>query len=718
VSTNKDSIATPTNGFYALTNGSIVWASFTLNVSQLPTFNNYSGSYFCQFVSTNHNTCCNVFISTNGVDVPGTYRLSIANFSVSFSNLQQPVTFPEDLVTGVTYNVVIAYDTSVGSTTEGANLMINPSETDYENLISGDPQGDGFVYGTDIAVNSARSDIEITSISFSPYIDAGISNLIVGTDFPDVYAQPDPPVFGIQPSSGSTYSGNSAIFYTVAVGSDITYLWYSTTFGKLSDSANIVGSTSNVLVVNNLNATDGYYVIATDANNLTATSTTAVETVNTTPTPVFFDSSLTATSLTNNLFTTATFTDYASGTGPINYQWYFKSTNSGAAFMALSGQNSPSINLSLGDYSFAGQYYVVASNAINGGSTANGPTNTLVEIPPLVATLEQLHGYLLDTINQIAANPGGTVYINTNNVTVSGYVSPYRGYGTSYTVYFIQDTNGYGTEIFLSGNGNTNSPPIGSYVTVSAPVEVYHAGLEMAPTKLSAIVTNPAPPIVLNPFLGNPYYADFTANPIGTNALRFTDSLVTFTNVYLYGNSTGGPFGSGPSGGANSGIGGIFTSNSYCILYITVGAPYDATTNNKTMEIFQPTYDYHNPNGSPLSLNPFDYKPIPTHCDQLTGVLLPYGGSPSYVEVIPSRYEDYVTNFPAAFNISLGATNKSATVIWPPITGSTYSVYGATNITGPWKIEAYGLGYYPTNGAFSQAISSGQSAKFFRVTSP
>ena len=28
--------------------------------------------------------------------------------------------------------------------------------------------------------------------------------------------------------------------------------------------------------------------------------------------------------------------------------------------------------------------------------------------------------------------------------------------------------------------------------------------------------------------------------------------------------------------------------------------------------------------------------PIPTHCDQLTGLLLPYGGS--YVEVIPSRY--------------------------------------------------------------------------------
>ena len=358
---------------------------------------------------------------------------------------------------------------------------------------------------------------------------------------------------------------------------------------------NIIGSTSNILFLNNLTASDGYYVIATDAQNRTATSATAEETVNTTQTPVFFDPSVTAMTLTNNLFASTAFTDAASGTGPITYQWYFKSTNSGADFVALPGQNNPSIVLSLADYTYSGQYYVVASNPVNGGSTATGPTNTLVEIAPVVATMEQLHTYLNNTAAQIAANPGGTVYINTNNVTVSGYVSIYRGYGSSYTTFFMQDTNGYGVEVFLGGHGNTNAPPIGTYVTVSGPLEVYNSGLELAPTTPSAIVTNPAPPIALNPFLGNPYYADLTANPIGSNALRFTDSLVTFTNVYLYGNPTGGPFGSGLTyGGAYSGVGGIFTSNSYCLLYMTVGAPYDPIANTNTMEIFQPTYDYRN----------------------------------------------------------------------------------------------------------------------------
>jgi hypothetical protein len=460
-------------------------------------------------------------------------------------------------------------------------------------------------------------------------------------------------------------------------------------------------------------------VIATDAVGQTATSSNAVETVNTTPTPVFFSSSLTATNSTNNLFTTATLTDSALGTGPITYQWYFKSTNANSTYVALPGQNSPSLVLNLADFTYPGQYYVTAANTLGGSTTTvNGPTNTLVEIAPVVATMEQLHTYLNNTSNQIAGNPGGTVPINTNNVTVSGFVSVYRGYGSTYTTFFMQDTNGFGVEVFLYGFGNTNAPPIGTYVTASGPLEVYHSGLELAPTTQSAIVTNPAPPVALCPFLGNPYFADLAANPIGSNALRFTDSLVTFTNVYLYGNANGGAFGTGTSsGGAYSGKNGIFTSNSYCQLYMTVGAPYDAVTNNKTMEIFQPTYDYRNGTTS-VAPNPFDYMPIPTHCDQLTGILLPYGGSPSYVEVIPSRYEDYVVNSPAALNISLGVTNRNATVGWSAIGGATYSVYSAANIAGPWTNEAYGLAYYPTNGAFSEAFNSNTPAKYFQITSP
>jgi hypothetical protein len=712
-SSGYDSVATPTNGFYTATNGTIVYAAFTLNVNTLPS--STADGYFCSFISTNKNLCCNVFISSSGTTIPGTYRLSIANFSVSFSNLEPPVTYPLDLATNVTYTIVIAFDTSQVSTTSGANLMIDPSATDYDNLIGGDGEDNGFVYGTDVAVNSAQANIEITSIGFSPYINAGFSNVIIGTAFTDVYntSTINPPVFGVQPASGTNYSGNSATFYSLAGGSDLTYQWYSTTYGALSDGTNYTGSTSNILTVNSLAATDGYYVVATDANSQTATSVTAVETVNTNLTPVFFATNVTAVNATNNLFQTTTLTDHASGTGPITYQWYFgyttnfSATNFANVNFVPVGQNSASLPQYLADNTYEGYYYVVASNSVGGGSIAYGPTNTLVEIAPLVATLEQVHGFV-GSIN----NYNGTVIIASNNLVASGYVSVYHGYGSSYSEFFIQDTNGYGCEVFLGGHGNTNTPPIGTYVTITAELEVYHSALELAPSTAAAIVTNAEPPIAIRSFLGNPLASSFLANPVGSNSLRYSCSLVTFTNVYLYGNSTGGAFGG--TNGAHSGIGGVFTSNSYTILYFTAGAPYGGTNTN-VFEIFQPSYDITG------TTNEFDLKPIPTTCWQLTGVLAPYGGATlasSYVEVIPSRYVDYATNSPAPFTVSLGAANKTATVSWPATAGNTYSVYATTNIIGPWTQEATGVGYYPTNGAFRESISTNAPVKFYQVTSP
>ena len=212
---------------------------------------------------------------------------------------------------------------------------------------------------------------------------------------------------------------------------------------------------------------------------------------------------------------------------------------------------------------------------------------------------------------------------------------------------------------------------------------------------------------------GNQYAADWALNPLGSNALHFCAGLVTLTNVYIYGTATGGAIGSGTG---QFGVGGIFTSNSYCTLYITVGAPYDATTNSHVMEIFQPTYDDRNGSAS-IAQNPFDYKPIPSHCAEVTGVFLPYGGTPSYDEIIPSRYEDYVTNLPAPFTVSGSVTNKRENLTWPAVKGSTYTVLSTTNLSVPLSVAVFGVGYFPTNGAYSDTITN-SSSKFYKVTTP
>lgn len=712
--TNKDSVAAPTNGWSNPTEFN--YASFRINVNQLPASTN--GGYFCQLQDLNDtNDCCHVFIDTRDTSVPGTYRLAIGNYTTSFSApAGPPNNYPMDLATSVWYNVVILFDTNqADSTFVGATVWINPSYDDYQNVVNGDGTGGvgvNFAYGTDKTSAPSLLDIAVSQIGFSPYADAGISNVIAGTAFDDVNST-NLPAYGIEPESATNYSGNPTSFYAVASGVDLTYQWYSTTYGQLSDGGNYTGSGSDALTVNYQTASDTYYCVVSDAYGNQLASSNAVDTVITTPTAVFFPVNQAPLTNVANLFTTTGFTNTAMGTGPISYQWFFAPTNTPATFSPLSGQNSPALNLFLADYSTEGNYFLLASNSINGGSLAYGPTNTIVELAPLVATMQQLHNLLVSYTNEIAAGKVNPIPVNTNNVTVNGYVSMIAYGSGSYTEYFIQDASGLGVEVFLSGFGNTNGLPIGTYVTVSAPVEIYFGELEMAPTSPTAITTNSGPSIALTPRLFNASFNSVATNNFGATALTYQCSLVTFTNCFLYGNKTGGPL--GITGNQHDGVGGIFESNFYTQVYFTAGGPYNpATGNTNTWELFQPTYNY-GPAANPFKYNPFNDVSIQTNYVQLTGIYAPFSAGVS--ELIPSRLIDYVTNAPVPFPIAASESkNGAVTLQWAPNVGSTYSVYDSATVNGPWAQAAYGLAYYPSNGVFLDTNKA--PAKFYYISTP
>lgn len=745
-STN-DEVAAPINGWSNSTY--YTYASFTINVSQLPATTN--GGYFCQFQSLNGtNEICNLFIDTLGTVVPGTYRLGIANFDTSFTAAVAPNNYPMDLATNTTYNVVILYDGSdeQNDPLVGATLWINPSEQDFQDAVNGDDAQTGgvgyfgnFAFGTDTTTSTNLLELALSQIAFTPYVYAGISNVTVASTFDEVNST-NPPVIGMQPQSSTNYSGNTAIFYSVASGVDLTYQWYSQSLGALhDDGVNVIGSSSNILVLNNLAASDTYYLIVTDTYGNSATSSNAMETVITTPTAPFFPASVVPQNLTNNLFQYTGFTNIAYGTGPLYYQWYFAPSNTPTIFSPLSGQTGPGLSLYLADYTSVGNYFVIVSNAINGGSIAVGPTNSLTELAPLVASMLQLHDFLVATTNQYLSKLTSSYYINTNNVVVGGYVVDYGGvaatggnsfagatttnswggYGSTYSEFFIEDASGLGVEVYLGSLGNTNAPPVGTYVTVTGSLEVYHGTMELNPATQAAIVINsnaPAPVLTPRPF--NAAFYDVTTNLLGTNTILYTPSLVTLTNVYFYGTASGGALG---TGGSHSGVGGIFTSNSYTEIYCTVGQySTNAPVNTNTWEVFQPTYNY-GPTVAPAipyATNTCDSQPIPAHCYELTGVYENYGGSP---EILPSRYEDYVVNPPAQPTATLVLTNvvsgrnilPAANITWPAQPGSTYTVYSATNLLGPWA-AAYGLTYYPANATLLDTNSA--PAKFYRVSSP
>jgi len=720
VSTNHDSVGTPTNGWVNPTEYN--YASFEINVSQLPATTN--GGYFAQFQDQNDtDDVCHVFIDTIGTTVPGTYRIGIANFATSFSAFEPPVNYPMDLATNVNYTVVMYYDTNQASAYVGCNLWIDPSESDYENFLNGSifsPHiGDGYVYNNDTTSKTNLLDINITQIGFSPYVNAGISNLIVANTFEEVNLT-NPPVFGIQPQSQTNnYSGNSTAFYAVASGVDVTYQWYSTNYGILSDGpsyggATFVGSTSNTLVISNESASDVYYCKVTDAYNDSTNSLMATNDVITTPTAPFFTTA--PVSLINNLFTGTGFTNTALGTGPLYYQWYFAPTNVPATYSALSGQTSPALSLNLSTFAYAGSYYVVASNNVGGGSIAYGPTNTLTVLSPTLATLFQLHNLLIASSNLLTTKGSSSYYINSNNVVVGGYVTTYGGFGSTYDSFYVQDASGYGEDVYLGGSANTNTPPVGAYVIITGPIVVYHSYLEQEPASSAQIVMTNAPVVPLTPVLANSKFNDFVTNGLGTNALLISGALVTFTNVYIYDSKSGAPVSSYKAG--------AFPVNGTEAEYFTIGQ-YDSVHNTNFIEVYQYAYyngtftnglTYTNQYGNTWTYtNSFSGLYWPTNCIQLTGVFIDYSGTTPEIE--PSRLADYVTNLPPTPTISISAVGGIPTITASNLqAGSTYSVPASTSLTGTWTNAAYGLGYWPTNVTFTD--SNAAPTKFYRVSSP
>jgi hypothetical protein len=284
-------------------------------------------------------------------------------------------------------------------------------------------------------------------------------------------------------------------------------------------------------------------------------------------------------------------------------------------------------------------------------------------------------------------------------------VVQFEGFGSADTEYYIEDASGLGVQVYLQNAdddlGNSLTPPIGTCVTVTGQLETHHNEIAIAPGDPNgvSIVTN-APTLTISPKLANGMFNNFVTNGLGTNAFLYNCSLVTLTNVYLYGDRNGDPVGNA----------GVFYANSYTTAYITAGGPYNPATGHTNMlELYQFGYDYP----ALFLQSDFDDAPVPTNCFQLTGI---YVDSDGTGKLEPSQPADYVSSPPPPFKARLTDFNGVRNVLWPPQAGSTYSVYSATSVLGPWAQTATGLAYYPTNGVFTDATSA--PAKFYYISSP
>jgi len=656
----------------------VMWASFIINLTTLPATT--SGTYFAHFETTNFGFYGRIIALTSNnpaytpdlppVAYPGTYRLGIANDQTAASAVVEL-----DMAPGIDYQVVEYYDMVNGF----CQLAVNPNQTNYSQ-----------VYAPFSPPSSLAS--AITSDTFSPQdlpmaayglreaANVGImelDNLEVSYDWNGAgsgYAAvtagltPTTPVIGFLTPGITNDSGNPAMLEVAASGINLTYAWYQGT-NALSDTTNFQGSASNALVFSYLDATNaGNYTVVVSNAAGAVTSSVAVVSVNSTPTPPTF--TLQPVSVTNSLGANVTFTAAAVGTGPITYQWNTDGSPNGATGSSFT-LTRISTNLSGSTYS------VTATGGTPPSTTSSNAVLTV--LGPVVTNIAYLRSLQVTSAAPTITVPASnsiTVYQVTGVVTESTNTE-----SATYAEYWIQDSTA-GIEFFVVDP--TFRPHLGDVVSVSGIVDIFDDAVE-----LDGSAGNPAEPYFVVSTNGEgsplPYppnlipFGFSTANP-GLSSLVYQGSLGTITNVYFV--NAGQTFGSGET---------LVVTNA-------AGQSYSLYTGGSDgPDIIGQT--------------------VPSFAYSVTG---PFDQFETTYEIMVTALSDLVTvPPPAVTNLTATFSGTNISLTWAAVPASyTYSVLSATNLAGPWTPVPGGLWFSNTSGAYTAVVSSNTPAMYFEVVSP
>ena len=185
----------------------------------------------------------------------------------------------------------------------------------------------------------------------------------------------DAPVITSQPVSRTNNAGTTATFSVAAMGTTpFVYQWYkitATATNALTDTNNISGSTSNVLTIANVLATNdaNYAVTITNAAGAAVSSNALLVVID----PVILVQPQGSTNFDGS---SVTFSVTAAGTTALTYQWF-------QGNVALFGDTNSSLTLTDLSDGDAGSYTVVVSNSV--GSVTSTPA-ILLTVAPLITT--------------------------------------------------------------------------------------------------------------------------------------------------------------------------------------------------------------------------------------------------------------------------------------------------------------------------------------------
>lgn len=546
-----------TNGIIYITNATAayfpsnspvaaLYAGLTLNI---PSATGLGSTYFAYFTDTNYSYRCRLFVITNGA-ASGMYRIGVAG-----SSSPSPATniVQQDLAPGNNYTIVARYVLSSGLST----VWINPSsENNSASSVTATGSGTVNIGGGTLGASTCAFGLR----NATGLANLALSGLVVGTTFADVVpssAGANPPFIVTQPQDNVSAITNDTVSFSTLAGGDvpITYQWYYNTNTLLTDSATVIGSTSNVLVLTNvMTGASGFYSCV--ASNAAGTNITRFAQLIVFPAPVAVVITNQPQSQTVNVGDTATFSVLAGGVPPPTYQWYVV-TNSGATFKTnvISGATSSTLSVAnVTTNMTTWSYFVTVANRVNSTNSAKA---VLTVNPVQTLTIAQFRSMVDGSFNPT----------NTTSVyTVQGTVTTWTNMTTSSasTEFYMQD-NTAGIAVFWSGAPkSTNLPPAGAIMKVTGPMAAFNGLIEIEPVftntlhKVTVISTNnPLPTPQPLPFDPN-----ITGNLAAMKAMESTYFVAS--NVTL---AAGTTFGSGVNEPITANTSNVLTASMFSLTF-------------------------------------------------------------------------------------------------------------------------------------------------------
>jgi hypothetical protein len=667
----------------------VVWTSFIINLSVLPT--NAGGVYFANIEDTTFNFFGRIFTLTSNspsytpnitnIAFPGTYRLGIANEQTDSSGTLTTgpsAVVPMDLAPGIDYRVVYFVDL----VNEYSAMSINPASlsdvypANSQSPVNSGPATDTITHLTNGMAAYGLRQREGEGVFYMDNLAVSFDWNGTGSGYGAVTAgvTAAKPVIGLQPESSTNFAGNPLVLEVAAsgigtAGSGLTYQWYQNS-QALTDGNGITGSATQSLNIGSLIGTNSgvYYVTVTGTAGTVQSSNAIVQVTTEVIPPVFTVQP--APAVTNSEGGTVTFTSLATGTGPISYAWYY--SNSSGINQVGSDADLTLTSLSTNQ---AGTYYVIATGGT--GLQTQSSNLVLTVTGPKSVTI----GYLRSLLNPTTFEPSDT----TTLYNITGVITTATNQTTGDTAsYYIQDSTG-GINLFVT-DGQDFRPALGDLVTATGVLSTYADNYELDVTEgaqdyVDTIISSnaPLPTPILFPWGNNP-------GPLSASiATNIEGSVVMLTNVYF---ETGG--------GTNR-----FAAGDYIV------------TNNtgESYTIFVSDQDTNLVVG----------QLIPSFASSISGPLIQ---DDLVVGISFTVYSNLVVSAPTPPVTTIGGALTTAggtnglTLTWTAVPSDTYSVKFTTNLTLPFtNVAASGLVFTNTIGTYTTAGPTNVST-FYQITSP